>query len=58
MIKQKGYNTQSLASALGIHPSTLSRKITGRSNFTLKEWDVLCKTLALDKGQINFILEE
>lgn len=44
-----------LASALGIHPSTMSQKLNGKTEFTIGEADALKNVLNLTNDEINDI---
>lgn len=48
VIKDRGYRNESLAVALKLNPSTLSRKVRGHSSFTLNEWAKVKEILAID----------
>lgn len=52
-IKEFGYTQQSIAHAIGIHPSTFSQKIHGRVSFTQKEISSLCSSLSITNLAIS-----
>ena len=47
-IKDAGLKKGYIAKVLGIDPSTLSRKLAGKSDFTAREIDILCNLLGID----------
>ena len=47
MLARKETNAGEIAKALGIDPATLSRKISGQSDFYRSEIEKLCKILDL-----------
>lgn len=44
-----------LASALGIHPSTMSQKLNGKTEFTIGEADALKNVLNLTNDEVSDI---
>lgn len=49
LISDKGIKKTYLAECLGISIQTLRRKITGESDFTTKEADIVCQVLGIVK---------
>lgn len=47
--KNKGYTMQSLANAMGISRSALTRKKNGESEFTVPEMEKYCNILGINK---------
>ncbi len=56
---RKGKNASEVAKALNIDPATLSRKISGQSDFYRSEIEKICEILELNAEEImkNFFAE-
>jgi transcriptional regulator with XRE-family HTH domain len=52
-IKERGLTQEQLAKAIGKDKSTLNGKIKGRSAFTTKEIDDICKVLDISATDIG-----
>jgi len=52
---EMGYTNESLASYLGINPSTLHRKLTGTSDFTRYELQLIRHAFALTNNETEDI---
>ena len=50
-----GMSVESLANKIGMHPVTLYRKLSGKSDFTRKEILSICYELKLDSEQMERI---
>ncbi len=49
LIKNKGIKNKFIAEKLGIAPNSLSRKISGKSDFKLSEMEIVCNVLSIDE---------
>ncbi len=54
----KGLTLRAVASELGIAEATLYRKMHGRSDFSRKEIQMLCKLLEIDDPSTIFFAED
>jgi transcriptional regulator with XRE-family HTH domain len=52
-IRECGLTQEQLAKAIGKNKSTISTKLNGRSPFTTKEIDDICKVLNISNGEIG-----
>lgn len=52
-IKEQGHTQKSVSAAVGMHPSTLSQKLHGRSPFTQREIARLCSLLGIQDSAIG-----
>ena len=52
-IKECGYTQEKLAAEIGRDKSSLSAKLNGKSAFTTKEIDYICKVLDISNGEIG-----
>ncbi|WP_251613000.1 helix-turn-helix domain-containing protein [Senimuribacter intestinalis] len=53
-IAEKGYNQKLLAEKVGMSSNSLSRKISGKREFTLSEMISICKVLEIDDPKAIF----
>lgn len=53
-IKECGLTQELLAKAIGRNKSTISAKINGRSPFTAKEIDDICRVLNISNDEIGY----
>lgn len=51
-IKECGYTQEKLAIEIGRDKSSLSAKLKGKSSFTTKEIDCICKALDISNSEI------
>lgn len=51
-IKECGYTQEKLANEIGRDKSSLSAKLNGKSAFTTKEIDCICKVLDISNNEI------
>ena len=51
-IKERGYTQYKLAKEIGMDKSSLSAKLNGKSAFTTKEIDCICKVLDISNSEI------
>lgn len=52
-IKELGYTQEKLATEIGRDKSSLSYKLNGKSDFTTKEIDCICKVLDISNNEIG-----
>lgn len=52
-IKECGFSQAKLAEAIGINVCTLSGKFNGKSSFTQKDIDSICKVLDISNTEIG-----
>lgn len=52
-IRESGLTQEQLAKAIGKNKSTISSKLNGRSPFTAKEIDDICKVLNISNDEIG-----
>jgi putative transcriptional regulator len=52
-IKECGYTQEELAREIGRDRSSLSYKLNGKSDFTTKEIDCICKVLDISNNEIG-----
>lgn len=46
-IAEAGYTQGALATAIGVSPNTMTRKLTGKIDFTIGEIDRICEVLKI-----------
>ena len=52
-IKEKGFTLKEFAKIIGINPSTLSIKLSGKAYFTQKEIEKICQALDICGNEIG-----
>lgn len=52
-IKELGLTQYDLAKKINVNKSTLSNKLNGKSEFTVKEIDDICRELNIDNAEIG-----
>lgn len=52
-MRERGYTQESLAKSIGINESTMNSKLNGKTYFTTKEIDMICKLLDISTQDIG-----
>lgn len=52
-IKERGYTQEKLAIEIGRDKSSINAKLNGKSTFTTKEIDCICKVLDISNNEIG-----
>lgn len=52
-IKERGYTQEKLAIEIGRDKSSMNAKLNGKSTFTAKEIDCICKVLDISNNEIG-----
>ena len=53
-ITEMGFNRESFADAIGMNYQSLCRRLSGATDFTLKELIIICKVLNITEPEVYF----